>query len=223
MLRATSTLAGRRLNTSTPASVQSLIVRSPTGVLPISLVCHSTLDDLASAAKSGGRRQMNALLRELRPLVCRWALMWTGSPDVAEDVAQRTLVRVYRSFGRYAPKGKITTWVYHITRNNLVDLNRTETREQDLRDSMQLDALTNTVSARAEEPINLLAASDLLRRVMGALTVQQRVVLDLADLQGFNSTEVAEMLDLAPATVRVHRHHARRVLLAEIEKLGDGK
>ena len=166
---------------------------------------------------------MDALLRELRPLVCRWALMWTGSPDIAEDVAQRALLRVYRSFGRYKPQGRITTWVYHITRNSLVDLNRTETREQDLRDTMRLDALTNTVAARAKEPINLLAASDLLRRVMGALTTQQRVVLDLADLQGFNSTEVGEMLDLAPATVRVHLHHARRVLREEIEKLGDGK
>ena len=166
---------------------------------------------------------MNALLRELRPLVCRWALMWTGSPDVAEDVAQRALVRVYRSFNSYTPNGRITTWVYHITRNSLIDLNRAETREQDLHDTMRLDALTSTVAAGTEEPIALLAASDLLRRVMGALTVQRRVVLDLADLQGFNSTEVGEMLDLSPATVRVHLHHARRVLREEIEKLGDEK
>jgi len=150
-------------------------------------VYDSTLDDLARAAKSGGRRQMDALLRELRPLVCRWALMWTGSPDVAEDVAQRALMRVHRSFDRYTPQGRITTWVYHITRNSLVDMKRSETREQDLRDTMRLDALTNTVAERAEEPISLLAASDLLRRVMGVLTAQQRVVLDLADLQGFNS------------------------------------
>ena len=183
----------------------------------------STLDDLARAAKSGGRRQMNALLRALRPLVCRWALMWTGSPDVAEDVAQRALVRVYRSFDRYTPQARITTWVYQITRNSMVDLKRTERREQDLRDTMRLDALTRTVASRAEEPVNLLAASDLLRRVMSALTAQQRVVLDLADLQGFNSTEVGEMLDLAPATVRVHLHHARRVLREEIQKLGEGK
>ena len=166
---------------------------------------------------------MDALLRELRPLVCRWALMWTGSPDVAEDVAQRALMRVHRSFDRYTPQGRITTWVYHITRNSLVDMKRSETREQDLRDTMRLDALTNTVAERAEEPISLLAASDLLRRVMGALTAQQRVVLDLADLQGFNSTEVGEMLDLAPATVRVHLHDARKALREEIEKMGGGK
>ncbi len=112
----------------------------------------STLDDLARAAKSGGRRQMDALLKELRPLVCRWALMWTGSPDVAEDVAQRALVRVYRSFDRYTSQGRITTWVYHITRNSMVDLKRTERREQDLRDTMRLDALTSTVASRAEGP-----------------------------------------------------------------------
>ena len=58
------------------------------------------LDEMAQAALAGGSLEMNRLLDHLRPLVCRWALVWTGSPDRAEDVAQTELVKVHRSLPR---------------------------------------------------------------------------------------------------------------------------
>ena len=45
-----------------------------------------TLDELANAARSGGRRDMDRFLKALRPVVARWAIVLTGSPDKAEDV-----------------------------------------------------------------------------------------------------------------------------------------
>jgi DNA-directed RNA polymerase specialized sigma24 family protein len=41
-------------------------------------------------------------------------------------------------------------------------------------------------------------------------------VFDLADVQGFRSVEVARMLGLAPATVRVTLLKARRALRARL-------
>lgn len=151
---------------------------------------------------------MEHLLRELRPLVCRWALVWTGSPDAAEDVAQGVLLKVHRSIAGFTPSGRLTTWVYRITRNMLVDGGREEDRERTLRDRIKLERLADSVSGTAER----VEATSLLNRMMESLSPRQRAVLDLVDLQGFEAAEVAEMWELSPATVRVHLHRAREAL-----------
>jgi RNA polymerase sigma-70 factor (ECF subfamily) len=45
-----------------------------------------------------------------------------------------------------------------------------------------------------------------------ALPTRQREILDLADLQGYGSSEIAQLLDMNPATVRAHLFRARRTL-----------
>lgn len=44
--------------------------------------------ELAEKARQGEREALGRLAGALRPLICRWALVMTGDPDEAEDVAQ---------------------------------------------------------------------------------------------------------------------------------------
>lgn len=169
------------------------------------------LEALVRAAREGGREEMDAFLRALRPLTCRWALVWSGSPDTAEDVAQRVLMKVSESIRTYAGSGKVTTWAYRVTRNALIDLERERGKHRRLRDRLALERLAKgTAEREGTDPL----ARILLGRLMEDLSPRQRAVLDLVDLQGFEPREVAEMLELAPETVRVHLHRARTALRA---------
>ena len=51
------------------------------------------------------------------------------------------------------------------------------------------------------------------------LTARQREVLDLSDMQGFNSQEIAEMLGVKASTVRVTLLNARRALRLRLLQL----
>lgn len=175
------------------------------------------LEELVKSAQAGGRRERGDLLRRLRPLVCRWALVWTGSPDVAEDVAQRVLMNVDRSLRTYSPGAKVTTWAYRITKNVLVDRDREDARDRQFKDRLELDRLAQNVVEQAHAQPR---AQDLLKRLMQDLSPRQRAVLDLVDLQGFDASEVADMLELSPATVRVHLHRAREAVRTLHQKTG---
>ena len=148
-------------------------------------------------------------------MVCRWAVVWTGSPDTAEDVAQTVLMRVNGSLASLVPEGNIITWVYRITKNVLIDYDRSRGRDLALRGRVRLEEIARTVSlSNGAGPFE---AIDLLQHLMVALSPQQRAALDLVDLQGFSAQEAAEMLEVAPATVRVHLHRARQVLRSRVE------
>ncbi len=148
-------------------------------------------------------------------MVCRWAVVWTGSPDAAEDVAQAVLMRVDGSLAALSPEGDIVTWLYRITKHVLIDQDRSRGREHTLRDRYRLEEIATSVSG--DGGARSFEAVDLLQYMMLALSPQQRAVVDLVDLQGFSAQEASGMLDLAPSTVRVHLHRARRVLRARIE------
>ena len=174
-----------------------------------------SLNDLVRGAQGGRGRDLDGLLAKLRPMICRWAVVWTGSPDAAEDVAQAVLLRVGGSLASFAPEGRITTWVYRITKNVLIDYDRSRGRENALRDRFRLGQVAGAVAE--DNGAGSFEAVDLLQHLMVALSPQQRAALDLVDLQGFSAQEAAEMLEVAPATVRVHLHRARQVLRARIE------
>jgi RNA polymerase sigma-70 factor (ECF subfamily) len=71
----------------------------------------------------------------------------------------------------------------------------------------------------ASDPEGRLEASligDQVRAFLAQLSERQRTVLDLVDLQGYPTGEVAEMLGMRPVTVRTHLMRARRVLREEL-------
>lgn len=170
-----------------------------------------TLDELARSAQHGGRPEMERFLDALRPVVARWALVLTGGPDTAEDVAQTVLLRVHRSLVRYTPEGRLRAWAYRITRNVVADVHRSARRERVRAETLTAEGLAPWLP-KCPDPLEIVVAVDQLRRFMNALSPQQRAVLDLIELQGYSVQEVAEMLEIAPSTVRVHVHRARAAM-----------
>lgn len=152
---------------------------------------------------------MDRFLDMLRPLVCRWAIVWTGSPDEAEDVAQAVLLKVSRSLDGYVPSASVATWAYRITRNTLVDFDRRAGREQTGLEAFGRDVQKATPG---HDGLERLHASELLARFVRDLSPQQRAALDLVELQGFSHAEAADMLGVEPATLRVHLHRARQCI-----------
>jgi RNA polymerase sigma-70 factor (ECF subfamily) len=68
---------------------------------------------------------------------------------------------------------------------------------------------------------------ELLTAMFEELPERQRVIFDLADLQGYAQSEVAELLEMNPATVRAHLFKARRTirrrLLEAAPELAEGR
>ena len=174
----------------------------------------ASISDLMRGAQDGHTEDLDCLLAEFRPMVYRWALVWTGSPDVADDVAQTVLVRVHRSFTSCTPGASITTWLYRITKNVLIDYERAHGRDNALRDRVRLERVAT--AAAEDKGVRSLEAVDLLQHLMSVLSPQQRAAMDLVLLQGYTTSEAAGMMEVAPATVRVHLHRARETLRSRL-------
>lgn len=156
---------------------------------------------------------LGTLLERIRPLVQRWALVATGDVDAAADVTQRVLLSVHRNLGDVRGDGGFRAWLYRLTAHAAADEHRTRRRSERLR-----DAMLRHHAPQAEEPadvherLDAITVRRLVHRFAEELPDRQRQVFDLVDLQGLEPAEVARMLDIAPATARVHLLRARRRL-----------
>ena len=179
--------------------------------------------ELAERARQGEREALGRLAGALRPLICRWALVMTGDPNDAEDVAQLVLMKMMTSMEGFDGRSKVTSWVYRITRNASLDHQRR--RKQDQRLAEKAEWVARAETPRLHDPlddIEMKRTLQLIRTLLRELPLRQREVFDLVDLQGLEPREAAELLEMNPNTLRVHLLRARRRMRSEMLAQGRG-
>ena len=179
--------------------------------------------ELAVRARKGEREALGRLAGALRPLICRWALVITGDPHDAEDVAQIVLMKMLASMEGFDGRSRVTSWVYRITRNASLDHQRSRSQDQRLAEKAEWSARAET--PRLDDPlddIEMKRTLRLIRTLLAELPMRQREVFDLVDLQGLKPREAADLLEMNPNTLRVHLSRARRRMRKEMLARGRG-
>jgi RNA polymerase sigma-70 factor, ECF subfamily len=131
------------------------------------------------------------------------ALRICGRSALAEDIVQDAFLSLWRSGTRYdRARGSVRSWVLSAVHNRAVDaLRRTGSKAgRDVHDEGIAERLPAPEATDAE-----VERRDEARRVRSALAElppDQRQVIELAYFGGLTHNQIAEMLELAPGTVK---------------------
>jgi RNA polymerase sigma-70 factor (ECF subfamily) len=162
-----------------------------------------------------------------------------GSIHDAEDLVQETYLRAWRSYGGFAGRSSVRTWLYQIATNRcLTELAKRSRRvlpsgisppEPDPDAHLQATggkvswlepAPDAAVLPDSADPAAIVSAREGVRLALVAslqyLPPKQRAVLVLRDVLTFPAAEVAVMLDTTTASVKSALQRAR----ARLEELG---
>lgn len=121
-----------------------------------------------------------------------------ANPEDAKDLTQEAFIKAYRNMKWFRESARFSTWLYRIAYNTGIDFRRT----QKTRRHVSLDAVNAGVLAM--EPEVYSGRSEVIERGLDALSPSQRVAVVLHYNQGLKLREVAEVLECAEATARVH-------------------
>lgn len=166
----------------------------------------SDLDLIARVLASDDRHAFATLVRRhqaavrglLRRLTC-------GQGALADDLAQDTFLRAYRSLGTYRGGARFSTWLHSIAYHLFLNDRRRRRPEA-------------TQAPEPAEPSQ--AGRSLLRhdlaRAMEALRPEERLALALAFGQDYSHQEVAEILGCPLGTVKTHIARGKDKLKARL-------
>jgi RNA polymerase sigma factor (sigma-70 family) len=171
---------------------------------------------LLAAVCSGDEEAAVALVRRFQHRVYGVALAVLGDVHLAEDVAQQTFERVWRSGATFDPRrGALGAWILSIARNLAIDVARA--RRQVPIDPAQLLPL---VSGSADPETVALAGQDAarLRAALASLPPKQGRALVLAGIAGWSASEVAAAEGIPLGTAKSRIWTAMRSLRAQLSQ-----
>jgi RNA polymerase sigma-70 factor (ECF subfamily) len=159
------------------------------------------------------------LVRQYFDRIHRTALVLTGNPWDADDLAQETFLILSRDSDRFGGRSSVFTWLYGI----LLNLERRQRRQAGtLRRKLQ--TLREQASERkksnpsAETPIEVAEWKDSLWNHVASLPDGQRQAMVLRFSEGLQYQEIADVLDCPVGTAKTRVFHGLRKLR---ELIGD--
>jgi RNA polymerase sigma-70 factor (ECF subfamily) len=192
--------------------VQMPVMQQPKAMAP-PIPAHE-LAGLVERAREGDVVAFEKLIGKYQQKVYTFAFAFTGSPDVAQDLAQDALVKVYKSLGSFRFQSAFSTWLYSIVKNTYLDAIKSRAgRERALEDPLtEREVAELHEAASAEERLLAKEARRALMRALRDVPVAYRTVVTLSDVQGLGYEEIAGALGVPVGTVKSRLKRGRDAL-----------
>lgn len=199
-------------------------------------------DALAAALRKGDERALATLIDRHSSAMVRVALAYVPSRAVAEEVVQEAWIGLIRGIDRFEGRSSLKTWIFRILTNIAMRAGSREARSVPF---AALAAADDTggpsvdpdrflpadhelfpghwavMPARWPTPEEGLLSGELREVIADAIAKlprAQRTVIGLRDIEGWESEEVCEALEITPGNQRILLHRARSKVRNAIEE-----
>jgi RNA polymerase sigma-70 factor (ECF subfamily) len=150
--------------------------------------------------------------------------------EEAKDCSQEAFIRLHESAGSFAGQAKFSTWFYRILVNCCLDQARKRKSWRKLigwgSQEEERTSPVERVAAPFVDPTDAMVTDSRTSQLWEAveeLSPQQRAAVMLQCREELSTKEIAVVLHLSEATVRVHLHRAYSALKRMVGETGTGE
>lgn len=155
-----------------------------------------------------------------REQLYKTALRLTRSAEDAEDLVQETFLKAFRHYASFRPGTNLKAWLFKILKNTFINEYRKRKQVPPQVDFAELEetfeSLLSTsgmaVVRTAEDDLQEASGDAEVRRALIALPHNYKVVVLLADIEGYAYKEIADILTIPVGTVMSRLYRGRRLL-----------
>ncbi len=187
-------------------------------------------EELMLECRRGDMSAFELLVRRYQDALVNYIHYTINDYHRAEDLAQETFLRVFKSASRYEPKASFKSWLYTIATN----LSRNEIRNRARRKTYFLEDMVgeNEDVYDSEFMIDTRFQPDILyekkerqqfiKKTLKQLPENQRLALTLVTYQELSYEEISEILNCSVGAVKSLLHRARQNMKKLLIKAGIG-
>ncbi len=185
-------------------------------------------EELIIAFQNGNVAAFNELVLRYKDKLVNFLFRYTGNRDDAEDLAQDTFVKLYRSKHLYKEIAKFSTWFYTIAINTA----KTDSRKKNRYNSISLSEFDPDEDKDYELTANVISPEDsanasmehhYIQKAIDALEDYFKEVIILRDIQDLDYDEIAEITGLPLGTVKSRINRGREKLKKSLSKIYNNK
>ncbi len=172
--------------------------------------------DLVQRAQRLEDGALTSLYQVYYPKVYNYAFLQLGDVQAAEDLASDVMVKILESLKDYRFRGApFAAWVFRIARNRLIDYHRRRRRHR----VVELSETVVSAEAGPQTMAERALHRGQIQTALQHLTEEQRQVIVLRFIEGFDNASTARILGRNKGAVKSLQHRAllslRRILAPE--------
>jgi RNA polymerase sigma-70 factor (ECF subfamily) len=177
--------------------------------------------DLIQAINSGEVDKFQDLVKRYEAKLYNFSLRMCRDPSDAEDMIQDTFLNVFRYLKNFRHETKFKNWLYKVAASTCFKKRRKSKfapdKELSLEEFLPKDETEKPdhVPQWALMPLDKLLNEELagvINKTIITLPKKYRMIILLRDIEGFSTTETAQILNLSPSNVKVRLHRSRLYL-----------
>ena len=178
-------------------------------------------NQLIRSINAGRHDLFYQLVKRYEKRLYNFGLRMCDTPSDAEDMVQDTFLNVFKYLSGFRYKTKFKNWLYRVATSACLKKKRRSKyapeKELSLEEFLPGDEATMSgeLPRWATQPLEQVLNDELggvIRKALLDLPEKYRLVVVLRDVEGFNTQEAAEILDLTPTNIKVRLHRARLFL-----------
>ncbi len=165
---------------------------------------------------------IDGLVKRYRARLLRFATYSTGDVDLAESIAQDTLLRAYNGRDKFRGECSVSTWLTGIAVNVIRDHQRTVRYKFWKRvksNALDVNEMASFIAAEGLNPEGQMLAREQVKHlaaVLQTLSPNQRTIFLLKFSEEMSVDEICTTLGMTNATVRTHLHRALKAVRGQL-------
>ena len=169
--------------------------------------------ELIAKARAGDTASFESLVKKYQDKIYGLAnYVCLGLKSEADDVYQETFINAFKNISKFKGKSNFGTWLYRIAANNCWMKFRKKKSEKlvSLEDLAEMQDLTHAEDVRKKD------LSESVAKALSKLSVDYRLAVTLADIQGLSMEEAAKVLKITVPAFKTRLFRARQTLKKEL-------
>jgi RNA polymerase sigma-70 factor (ECF subfamily) len=168
------------------------------------------------ANEASAAAKLEPELKELEPVLYRFALRATRDPDLSRDLTQDALLAAIAQWSSFAGRSSLRTWTIGILSHKMIDhFRRRATRAVD--GDADPDLLAHPSQEDVERVVGAREELAQVDRALRHLPELERLALMLVDVEGVEREDSCRVLGVTATHLRVLLHRGRNRLRRMLE------
>jgi RNA polymerase sigma-70 factor (ECF subfamily) len=174
---------------------------------------------LVAQVKAGQTQHYGELVRRYQDRIFNTCWRICGHLEDARDLTQEAFLKAFESLDAFREESGFYTWIFRVATNLAISHRRGARRNKALLDGQagivrsQADALVRRMEqSAADSPGEACDVSARVAALLQTLDDEQRAVVVLRDIEGFDYQQISTILGVPTGTVKSRLHRARMAL-----------
>lgn len=184
---------------------------------------------LVSKAKNNDMYAFEELVRFYQNKVYGLCLHLSGNNHDAQDLAQETFIKAYKSLSGFRNEADFGTWLHRIAVNTWLNKRRRTNAYQTVSldepyQSGDSSEITREIAATDADPLQSLELKEfrtMVQKAVYSLTEEHRAVIVLRDIEGYSYEEISKILNCSLGTIKSRVNRAREVMRRKLTEIAN--